>query len=118
VPAPGVEVLRAGDAGHDRGEDAFLVLRGEGRRVNGPAADDADGPLESDPVRVDTRFARRDVLSWAFPVTCSHLRWYASASSGAAAAVIAVIVVTRAITSPLPLPSPSRSGTSYPATRT
>ena len=28
VPALGVEVLRAGDVGHDRGEDAFLVLRG------------------------------------------------------------------------------------------
>jgi len=27
VPVPGVEVLFAGDAGHDRGEDAFVVLR-------------------------------------------------------------------------------------------
>ena len=26
---------------------------GENRRVSGPAADDADGPLELDPVRVD-----------------------------------------------------------------
>src|SRR6266704_3532935 len=26
---------------------------GKGRRVSGPAADDADGPLELDPVRVD-----------------------------------------------------------------
>jgi hypothetical protein len=43
------------DVGHDRGEDAFLVLRGEGRRAGGPA-DDADGPLEFDPVRVDARF--------------------------------------------------------------
>ena len=31
---------------------------GEGRRVGGPAADDADGPLELDPVRVDTRLGR------------------------------------------------------------
>src|SRR5271170_5415284 len=29
---------------------------GKGRRVSGPAADDADGPLELDPVRVDARF--------------------------------------------------------------
>ena len=29
VPAPGVEVLLPGDAGHDRGEDALPVLRGE-----------------------------------------------------------------------------------------
>jgi hypothetical protein len=36
--APGVEVLLAGDAGHDLGEDAFLLLRGErppGRRPGG-----------------------------------------------------------------------------------
>ena len=32
------------------------MLRGKGRRVSGPAADDADGPLELDPVRVDARF--------------------------------------------------------------
>ena len=38
VAALGVEVLLAGDVGHDRGEDAFLVLRGErppGRRPGG-----------------------------------------------------------------------------------
>ena len=29
VPPTGVEVLRPGDPGHDRGEDAFLLLRGE-----------------------------------------------------------------------------------------
>jgi hypothetical protein len=29
VPALRVEVLRAGDVGHDRDEDAFLVLRGK-----------------------------------------------------------------------------------------
>ena len=38
VPPPGVEVLVAGDVGHDRCEDAFLLLRGErppGRRPGG-----------------------------------------------------------------------------------
>jgi hypothetical protein len=38
VPAPGVEVLCAGDVGHDRGKDAFLLLRGgrpPGRRPGG-----------------------------------------------------------------------------------
>ena len=38
VPAPGIEVLLAGDVGHDPGEDAFLLLRGErppGRRPGG-----------------------------------------------------------------------------------
>jgi len=38
VPAPGIEVLVAGDVGHDPGEDAFPVLRGErppGRRPGG-----------------------------------------------------------------------------------
>jgi hypothetical protein len=38
VGAPGVEVLVPGDVGHDRGEDAFLLLRGErppGRRPGG-----------------------------------------------------------------------------------
>ena len=38
VPAPGVEVPGAGDVGHDRGEDAFPVLRGErppGQRPGG-----------------------------------------------------------------------------------
>ncbi len=38
VAAPGVEVLFPGDVGHDRGEDAFLLLRGErppGRRPGG-----------------------------------------------------------------------------------
>src|SRR5580658_5024911 len=79
VPALEVEVLLAGDAGHDRGEDAFLVLRGKGRRVGGPAADDADGPLEFDPISWRTMSGlldrstfpgpRRDVLSWAFPVS-------------------------------------------------
>src|ERR1022692_4090892 len=29
---------------------------GKGRRVRGPAADDADGPFELDPVRVDAGF--------------------------------------------------------------
>jgi hypothetical protein len=97
------------DVGHDRGEDAFLLLRGKGRWFGGPAADDADGPLEFDPVWVDARLGRgpadqgadrvageqvavvscrtmsglldrstragprRDVLSWAFPISCSHL---------------------------------------------
>lgn len=55
VPAFGVEVLFASDVGHDLGEGAFLLLRGKGRRVSGPAADDADGPLELDPVRADAR---------------------------------------------------------------
>jgi hypothetical protein len=38
VPALRVEVLFAGDVGHDRGEDAFAVLRGErppGQRPGG-----------------------------------------------------------------------------------
>jgi hypothetical protein len=88
VPALGVEVLRAGDAGHDRGEDAFLVLRG---KAAGSAA------------------RRRTMRTVGLNVT-------RSGSMPAAAAVIALIVVTRAITSPLP--SPSRTGTSYPAIRT
>jgi hypothetical protein len=50
VPPLGVEVLVVGYVSHDRDQDAFLVLRGEGRRAGGPAADDADGPLEFDPV--------------------------------------------------------------------
>src|ERR1039457_7007976 len=36
VAAPGVEVLFAGDAGHDRGEDTFPVFRGD--KAAGPAA--------------------------------------------------------------------------------
>ena len=35
VPPPEVEVPGASDAGHDRGEDAFLLLRGKGRWVGG-----------------------------------------------------------------------------------
>lgn len=52
VAALGVEVLLAGDVGHDSGEDALLVFRGKCRRVGGLAADDADGALEFDPVGV------------------------------------------------------------------
>ena len=38
VPAPGVEMLLAGDVGYDPREDAFLLLRGErplGQRPGG-----------------------------------------------------------------------------------
>jgi len=58
VPPPGVEVLSASDAGRDRGEDAFLLLRGKRPPAGGLAADDADGPLELDPVRVDAGLGR------------------------------------------------------------
>jgi hypothetical protein len=47
----GVELSRVGDVGHDAVEDQFLLVRGKSR-VIGPA-DDADGPLELDPVGVD-----------------------------------------------------------------
>jgi hypothetical protein len=56
VPALRVEVLFPGDVGYDAGEHAFPVVRGEGRRVSGPAADDPDGALEFDPVGVDACF--------------------------------------------------------------
>ena len=50
--APLVQVLSAGDVGYDPGEDALALVRGKSR-VGDPAADDADGALELDAVRVD-----------------------------------------------------------------
>ena len=55
VPALRVEVLLPGDVGLDRGAEVFCLLRGKGRRADGPA-DDADGAGEADPVRVDVGF--------------------------------------------------------------
>ena len=48
VAARRVEVAAARDAGHDPVQSALPLLRGKA----GPAADDADGALELDPVRV------------------------------------------------------------------
>ena len=46
VPALGVEVLFPGDFGHDRGKDAFPVLRGGRPPGQRPGGGDADGALE------------------------------------------------------------------------
>jgi len=59
VAASGVEVASAGDVGHHFGQGAGLVLRGKGRRVGDPAADDAHGARELDPVGVDVGFGGR-----------------------------------------------------------
>ena len=52
VPPLGIEVAPAGDVGLDGGAGFIGVLRGKGRRGDGPAGD-ADGPDELDPVGVD-----------------------------------------------------------------
>jgi len=59
VAASGVEVASAGDVGHHFGQGSGLVLRGKGRRVGDPAADDAHGARELDPVGVDVGFGGR-----------------------------------------------------------
>jgi hypothetical protein len=49
-----VEVSLGGDAGGDYSAEVFVLVRGKGRRVDGPA-DDADGAGELDSVGVDIR---------------------------------------------------------------
>jgi hypothetical protein len=58
VAALGVEVLFPDDAANTRTAARMRCCcsGGKGRRVGGPAADDADGALEFDPVGVDAGF--------------------------------------------------------------
>src|ERR1035441_8373260 len=48
VPAFRVEVLFLVMLAHDGREDAFLPFRGKGRRVSGPAADNADADTDTE----------------------------------------------------------------------
>ena len=48
MPAFRVEVLFLVMLAHDGREDAFLPFRGKGRRVSGPAADNADADTDTE----------------------------------------------------------------------
>jgi hypothetical protein len=51
-----VELPRVGDGGHDPVKELFPLIRGKSRVIS--PADDADGPLELHPVRVDAGVRR------------------------------------------------------------
>jgi hypothetical protein len=56
VPAPGFRCFALVMSAMTLARMRSCCSGGKGRRVGGPAADDADGPLELDPVRVNGRF--------------------------------------------------------------